>query len=760
MPNKQNGLSRAFDSFEYGGKRIRDNVHGDILVPDKFLRIVNTSAFQRLRRIKQLATAQYVFPSADHTRFVHSLGTFSVMQRIISHFEQYFRLLGLKLIDPADKDALLAASLLHDLGHTPFSHAMEDVLPNARKIPHEKWTTDIIMGDPELSCVLEEEFGDMDDRQKGIRRIVDFINLQHNDRERVSFPAKEINMENIFRSLISSQIDADRLDYIRRDSMATGLSFGLIDVDRLIGSFRIGIRKDGSAVICIAEKFLPDIEGYLYARYQMYRNVYFKPFKILTEELLRKIVNSVYELFDHDKIPITELPPGFKAALQKPAMSIEDYLSLDDYVIMGAIKGWAKLTESRTAILATLCRCLINREGFGHYTLRDTSRASMLRFRREVLLLLAGKDRERREKVLALSDREVDAQIDALPFLVVKLEKPQLYKAGGKNDIYIIENCGRLVELSRCSGLIQAFQSGRGVPEDTAANVAAVYYNPQLLKLFLQQDELSDKLGESEKEGILERMDKLLESELARNSIEIEKKYLIPDTMGAEIEEDVVKALRESGYLVSQSVRIHQVDRYLDTENDKLNENRCTLRIRIKENTQDDSPAAGSASITCKRPVSNSSSSGKEGQMERYEYIEELKDIDLSVPGDIHCTADSRQFILGHLHDLIEPENLIETIVIDNFRVEYEVTRPKSAEDSDGLSRVEEQYELVFDTVTYLNLKNQRRHRERQIELELKSDPIARLNMQILTEQIQERFPKLTVMTDSKYMRAKRFTEN
>ena len=126
------------------GKIIRDAVHGDIFVEDKFLKIIDTPEFQRMRRIKQLSVANIVFPSADHTRFSHSLGCFYVMKQIIAHFDSIFGKMGIE-VSKQDKDIALLAALLHDIGHGPFSHAFEDIHPKgAAQVSHETWTSRII----------------------------------------------------------------------------------------------------------------------------------------------------------------------------------------------------------------------------------------------------------------------------------------------------------------------------------------------------------------------------------------------------------------------------------------------------------------------------------------------------------------------------------------------------------------------------------------------------------------------------------------
>lgn len=756
----------AYEGIDCGGATIRDSVHGEIFIPQKFLPIIDSYAFQRLHRVKQLATAQYVFPGATHTRFSHSLGTFHIMRHMIAHFERYFQVLGQSdLIKPQDKDLLLVASLLHDLGHTPFSHALEDVMPNAQKIPHERWTTDIITDSTgELFKIIESTFG-----KGSAKRIAELI-LMHQDSENDPFfSANDINLFNIFHSLISSQLDADRLDYIRRDSLATGVSYGLLDIDRLVSGFQIGIREDGKAVVCVAEKNLPDVEGYLYARYQMYRNVYLKPYKMLTEELLKKIIQCVYELYDFDKLKISDLPVGFKNALQKPYMSINDFLSLDDHVIMGAVKAWSELTGKHVRILRELCRCLINRTGYRQYTFIDVLPDTLRFFKEELVALL--------KPYMLISpqnkQRTDDEWVSSFPFLVLRVEYPQLYKTE-KDNIYVLENGGRLLEISDCSNLVRAFlpcSKGEGEKssypnEGITSAVSAIYYNPEMLKLYLCDSRIfklpgNDK-NEIEKkiENVKKKVEDLFERHQARNSIEIEKKYYVPTGKNWDmVKQDFLKCFENLGYTIKlckvdnnstseESAVLQQCDRYLDTAEDILLTNNCSLRIRIKQ---------GKREITCKRPTKNSRSCGGQGQMERYEYVSELPSI--GEPEELYRSTESKTFINKYLGDIVRFENLSETIIVNNNRIRYLIEKSQPAI---GEPMTREQYELAFDEVTYTNCRTNKQYSEHQIELELKSDPATRLNMQILTSKIDEDLAHydLIVMTESKYERAKYFTQD
>lgn len=738
----------SFYGLDCGGIRIRDQVHGDIVLPPKFVDIIDSIEFQRLRYVKQLATAQYTFPGATHTRFAHSIGTFYVMQQILSHFDSYFALLGQpNFIDQNEKDLLLAASLLHDLGHTPFSHALEDAMPNAKKIPHEQWTVDIIMNEKgQLNSVLKKHFGN-----EAPRKIANLILLQHDDQKGPIFPASAINIENIFHSLISSQLDADRLDYIRRDSLATGFSYGLIDIDRLISGLRIGILNDGEAVVCVAEENLSDVERYLYARYQMYRNVYLKPFKVLTEELLRKIIRIVYDLYDHDKLKTADLPIGFKVALQKAEMSNEDFLALDDYVILGAIKGWAKLSGDQMEVLSNLCQCLLERKGFRKYVFADISDSALYNFKREVVAKIEEFMIPSMLQQLNSHSIDEDEKINEFPFFVLRVEYPQLYK-NTKDNIYILEDCGKLVEISDCSKLVRAFQQNPGeIRAGFSAAVSAIYFSRHMLECYLHQRTHFGQLSDDTIGQIVNEVETMFSRQEVRNTIEIEKKYCADPAALNITWEQMQKELCDFlslKYKVEPGVIStgkQQTDYYFDTSNESLYNNHCSLRIRFKE---------GNTEITCKRPVKESKSCGEHGQMERYEYARKLKQITEADISQAFQSEECKVFFLKHLYDLTDINNLNQVIIVENIRTKYTISATNT-------QQIEEAYELVFDSVKYFNRISGKEYTEHQIELELKSDPVMRLNMQLLTNELEEEFKKwnLAKITNSKYERAKEFTK-
>ncbi|HDZ35598.1 MAG TPA: HD domain-containing protein, partial [Thermococcus sp.] len=201
-------------------KLIHDPIHGHIELDDFALRLVDTPEFQRLRRITQLGLAYLAYPSARHTRFEHSLGTFYLAKRIARY-------------NPEIEDGAVYAALLHDLGHYPFSHTLEGLYPR-----HEE-NTRRILKEGEIRDVIEERYS--------LKEFLGF--LKH--------------------PIVSGDIDADRMDYLVRDAYYTGVAYGLVDLDRLVRN----LRYDGERLV-IGQKGVMAAQSLLLARSMMYPTVY------------------------------------------------------------------------------------------------------------------------------------------------------------------------------------------------------------------------------------------------------------------------------------------------------------------------------------------------------------------------------------------------------------------------------------------------------------------------------------------------------
>jgi HD superfamily phosphohydrolase len=239
-------------------KVIRDPLWNNIRVEPLALRLIDTAAFQRLRYVRQLGLAFLVYPGASHSRFEHALGTYLLARRALSLLEERgdLRELG----DSPCTDVRIAA-LLHDIGHYPFSHALEEI----GALNHEEVARPLIC-DGEIGEILRETLG-----KDAPARIVELIRGKSG---------------NPLQGLISGSLDLDKIEYLRRDALMCGVPYGEIDADRLMNSLvllsALGPRLSAestepraeSRTIGIQEKGLSAVESLLFAKYQMYRNVY------------------------------------------------------------------------------------------------------------------------------------------------------------------------------------------------------------------------------------------------------------------------------------------------------------------------------------------------------------------------------------------------------------------------------------------------------------------------------------------------------
>lgn len=226
---------------------IRDPLWNNIRLDALSFELIDTPAFQRLRYVRQLGLAFLVYPGATHSRFEHALGTYHLARRTLSLFEEHddYGALG------RDECMLTRiAALLHDVGHYPFSHALEEI----GALNHEEVARPLICGG-KVATVLRRELG-----SDAPERIVALIRGES---------------QSPLQGLISGSIDLDKLDYLRRDAFMCGVSYGEIDVDRLINALTLVRDPDsGQPRVGMIEKGLSALESLLFAKYQMYRNVY------------------------------------------------------------------------------------------------------------------------------------------------------------------------------------------------------------------------------------------------------------------------------------------------------------------------------------------------------------------------------------------------------------------------------------------------------------------------------------------------------
>lgn len=301
-------------------KIINDPIYGFITIDDALLfQIINHPWYQRLRRIYQMALAQMVYPGAVHTRLHHSLGAYHLISLAINELKQ-------KNIEitAEEETSTKAAILLHDIGHGPFSHALENILiPN---VHHETISLQIMNR-------MNEEFGG-----KLSTAISVFTNKYH---------------KKFLHQLISGQLDVDRMDYLTRDSFFTGVSEGVIGYDRILKMLTVH-----KGQLMIEEKGVYSVEKFLVARRLMYWQVYLHKTVLAAEKMIVKIVERAREIFNADLKLNATLDYFFEHYSEMNNEALEKFCLLDDYDVMFAIKKWSTHGDK---ILSTLCKNLLNR---------------------------------------------------------------------------------------------------------------------------------------------------------------------------------------------------------------------------------------------------------------------------------------------------------------------------------------------------------------------------------------------------------------
>ena len=307
-------------------KVFKDPIHKYVHVKDQLIwDLIKTKEFQRLRRIKQLGTLYLAFHTAEHSRFGHSLGVYEIVRRMIDE-----SFVGREAWNNKDRSLALCAALLHDLGHGPFSHSFEKIF----NTDHEAFTQEIITGNTEVNEVLSRV------SETFPQEVADVINKTHKNK--------------LVISMISSQIDADRMDYLQRDAYFTGVSYGTFDMERILRLMRPS--KDE---VLIKESGMHAVENFIMSRYQMYWQIYFHPVSRGGEVLLNNCLKRVKQLYKEDyqfKMYPKEFIPFFEGTI-----TIDQYVELDEVTVLFYLKKWI---HEEDEILSDLARRFINRDLF------------------------------------------------------------------------------------------------------------------------------------------------------------------------------------------------------------------------------------------------------------------------------------------------------------------------------------------------------------------------------------------------------------
>ena len=304
-------------------KNYNDPIYGFISIPTPFIyTLIQERVFQRLRRIQQMGLSHYVFSGATHHRFGHALGAMHLMHKALTVLEDK----GIA-ISPEEKEAAMIAILLHDIGHGPFSHALEGIL--IENVSHET-----------LSLAFMKALN-----QKHNGNLSMAIDMFTNTYKRP-----------FFNQLISSQLDMDRLDYLKRDSFYSGVTEGNISTDRIIAMLMV---HDDQLVV--EEKGIYSIEKFLLARRLMYWSVYLHKTSYVAEEVLKRIILRARELLNQGTaIDASADLLYFISASHSSVdqIDMDHYTAIDDVDILSMVKAGVKHSDP---VYASLCNMVLTR---------------------------------------------------------------------------------------------------------------------------------------------------------------------------------------------------------------------------------------------------------------------------------------------------------------------------------------------------------------------------------------------------------------
>lgn len=409
-------------------KVFKDPVHKYIYVQDSLIwDLINTREFQRLRRIRQLGTSYLTFHGAEHSRFSHSMGVYEITRKIISQFMRS----GYSDWPTEERLVCLCAALLHDIGHGPFSHSIESVM----QTDHEDWSCKLILGDTEVNQVLRTAGSDFPGKVAAV------ISKKYEPRIAVS--------------LISSQLDADRMDYLLRDAYFTGVHYGTFDLERILR-----VLRPYKGRIVVKESGMHAVEDYLMSRYQMYQQVYFHPVTRGSEIILHNIVQRAADLYKSGytfRYMLDPMEEWFGGEL-----SVAQYVMLDEALLQASIAQWSQEADP---ILSDLCRRFLDRRLFQYITKRP-----------EEFVDEAG-----------LHDRFINAGLDPTYYLKVDTlsDLPyDVYRPGDGYDkipILLLDENGDLTEISSRSQIVSSIS-------DAQLGVKHIYYPADRVNL----DDLDD----------------------------------------------------------------------------------------------------------------------------------------------------------------------------------------------------------------------------------------------------------------------------
>ena len=391
-------------------KVLKDPVHSYIHINYEVVwNCLDSKGFQRLRRIRQLGGDFQVYPTAEHSRFSHSLGVYEIVRRMVTEIKS----LSVELSE-YDKICVMLAGLLHDVGHGPFSHAFEHVTKHS----HEDYTAKIILGETELNQVLAEV---------SPRLPEDIVSIiEHN------------HPNDILNQIISGQLDADRMDYLLRDSYFSATSYGQFDLERILRTMRVRKIDENKKALVVKYTGIHSVEDYIMARYQMYWQVYYHPVARSYEAVFIQLFNRLKDIFKDNKEYFSDMKVLIPF-LEKNVVSVEEYFKLDENSLLYCC---SLIQDKDDEIAADLARRLQNRRLFEYVDYSE-------------------------ENLAQIKNMLKEQNLDEKYYLRVENVEASVYSPYKGRKILIEQLDGKIVALEKASTIVESITKGETKREGT-----------------------------------------------------------------------------------------------------------------------------------------------------------------------------------------------------------------------------------------------------------------------------------------------------
>ena len=391
-------------------KVLKDPVHSYIHINYEVVwNCLDSKEFQRLRRIRQLGGDFQVYPTAEHSRFSHSLGVYEIVRRMVTEIKS----LSVELSE-YDKICVMLAGLLHDVGSGPFSHAFEHVTKHS----HEDYTAKIILGETELNQVLTEV---------SPRLPEDIVSIiEHN------------HPNDILNQIISGQLDADRMDYLLRDSYFSATSYGQFDLERILRTMRVRKIDENKKALVVKYTGIHSVEDYIMARYQMYWQVYYHPVARSYEAVFIQLFNRLKDIFRDNKEYFSDMKVLIPF-LEKNVVSVEEYFKLDENSLLYCC---SLIQDKDDEIAADLARRLQNRRLFEYVDYSE-------------------------ENLAQIKNMLKEQNLDEKYYLRVENVEASVYSPYKGRKILIEQLDGKIVALEKASTIVESITKGETKREGT-----------------------------------------------------------------------------------------------------------------------------------------------------------------------------------------------------------------------------------------------------------------------------------------------------